>query len=876
MHLGIAAMLCCNWSVQAQQKPAYLDPSLPPEQRAADLVGRMTLEERASQLVNGARAIPRLNIPAYNWWSEALHGVIDNGVAEFSEPIGLGATFDVAGIHAMATDIGIEGRIKHEQDLRAGHTGIMGGLDFWAPNLNLFRDPRWGRGQETYGEDPFLIGRMGVAFVTGMQGDDPKYYRVISTPKHFVVHSGPEPTRHFADVDVSKHDELDTYEPGFRAAIVEGKAGSVMCAYNAINGEPACANEFLLQDQLRGKWGFQGYVVSDCGAVRDIFSGHHYRPTLPQAAAISVMRGMDNECFGASTNPDDYDYKPYLEAVQQGYLPESAVDTALIRLFTARIKLGMFDPPDMVPYTKIDEKELDSPEHRDLARKLADESMVLLKNDGTLPLKTSGIKIAVIGPLANQTRVLLGNYNGAPTHTVSILEGLRKEFAGATVQYVPGTQFLSLDADPVHASVLTFDGKPGIRVSYSKLDISDINHPEAMKPLAERTEPTLNASAQPLPAEVANVRPLVIRWGGEITAPETGDYNLGLKANGFFRMQLDGKGVASAFGGNPNEAKLGRVHLEAGKPAALRVQYSPMGDEIPNATLVWSKLDLKPQPEAIAAARGADVVIAVLGITSELEGEEMQVNEPGFQGGDRTSLDLPSPEEDLLEAVVATGKPVVLILTNGSALAVNWAEGHVNAIVDAWYPGEEGGTAVAETLSGRNNPAGRLPVTFYTGVDQLPSFEDYSMKNRTYRYFQGTPLYPFGYGLSYTTFSYSDLALPASAVTAGQPITAEVTVTNTGKFAGDEVAQLYLSFPDVAGAPIRALRGFQRLHLDPGKSERVHFDLKPRDLSMVTEAGEPIIPEGKYSVSIGGGQPNTGAATVAGTFQVEGSFVLPE
>jgi beta-glucosidase len=876
IQLGFAAMLCCNWSVQAQQKPAYLDPSLPPEQRAADLVGRMTLEERASQLVNGARAIPRLNIPAYNWWSEALHGVIDNGVAEFSEPIGLGATFDVAGIHAMATDIGIEGRIKHEQDLRAGHTGIMGGLDFWAPNLNLFRDPRWGRGQETYGEDPFLIGRMGVAFVTGMQGDDPKYYRVISTPKHFVVHSGPEPTRHFADVDVSKHDELDTYEPGFRAAIVEGKAGSVMCAYNAINGEPACANEFLLQDQLRGKWGFQGYVVSDCGAVRDIFSGHHYRPTLPQAAAISVMRGMDNECFGASTNPDDYDYKPYLEAVQQGYLPESAVDTALIRLFTARIKLGMFDPPDMVPYTKIDEKELDSPEHRDLARKLADESMVLLKNDGTLPLKTSGIKIAVIGPLANQTRVLLGNYNGAPTHTVSILEGLRKEFAGATVQYVPGTQFLSLDADPVHASVLTFDGKPGIRVSYSKLDISDINHPEAMKPLAERTEPTLNASAQPLPAEVANVRPLVIRWGGEITAPETGDYNLGLKANGFFRMQLDGKGVASAFGGNPNEAKLGRVHLEAGKPAALRVQYSPMGDEIPNATLVWSKLDLKPQSEAIAAARGADVVIAVLGITSELEGEEMQVNEPGFQGGDRTSLDLPSPEEDLLEAVVATGKPVVLILTNGSALAVNWAEGHVNAIVDAWYPGEEGGTAVAETLSGRNNPAGRLPVTFYTGVDQLPSFEDYSMKNRTYRYFQGTPLYPFGYGLSYTTFSYSDLALPASAVTAGQPITAEVTVTNTGKFAGDEVAQLYLSFPDVAGAPIRALRGFQRLHLDPGQSERVHFDLKPRDLSMVTEAGQPIIPEGKYSVSIGGGQPNTGAATVEGTFQVEGSFVLPE
>ena len=585
---------------------------------------------------------------------------------------------------------------------------------------------------------------------------------------------------------------------------------------------------------------------------------------------------MDNECFGSSTNINDYDYKPYLEAVQQGYLPESAIDTALIRLFTARIKLGMFDPPDMVPYSKIDENELSSPAHRDLARTLADESMVLLKNDGTLPLKTSGIKIAVIGPLANQTRVLLGNYNGSPTHTVSILEGLRKEFAGAAIQYVPGTQFLSLDADPVPASALTSNGKPGIKAFYSKLDMSDINHPEAMKALAERTESGIHASAQPLPAEVANVQPLSIRWEGEITAPETGDYNLGLKASGFFRLQLNGNGVASAFGGNSNEAELGRVHLEAGKPAELRVQYSPAVGASPDATLVWSKLDLKPQAEAVAAAKSADVVIAVLGITSELEGEERQVNEPGFLGGDRTSIDLPQPEEDLLEALVATGKPVVLVLTNGSALAVNWAKDHANAILDAWYPGEEGGTAVAETLSGRNNPAGRLPVTFYTGVEQLPSFEDYSMKNRTYRYFQGKPLYPFGYGLSYTTFSYSDLSLPTSPVAAGQPMTAEVTVTNTGSRAGDEVAQLYLSFPNVAGAPIRALRGFQRLHLDPGQSEKVHFDLKPRDLSMVTDAGQPIIPEGKFTVSIGGGQPSTGAPTVEGAFEMQGSIVLTE
>jgi beta-glucosidase len=878
VHLVVVVVLFCALTVSAQQKPEYLDPSFAPEQRAADLVHRMTLEEKASQLVNQSRAVPRLNVPSYDWWSEALHGVIADGVTEFPEPIGLAATFDPEAIHRMAAVIGTEGRIKNVQAVKAngGSSNVMQGLDFWAPNLNIFRDPRWGRGQETYGEDPFLTGRMGVAFVTGMQGDDPKYYRVIATPKHYAVHSGPEPTRHFADVDVSKHDEIDTYEPAFRAAVIEGKAGSVMCAYNAINGQPACASEFLLQDQLRSKWGFQGYVVSDCGAVLDVYTGHHYRTTQPKASAISVERGMDNECVDYAKVKDNHDFKSYIDAVQQGDLSEAAMDTALIRLYTARMKLGMFDPPEMVPYTKIDENQLSSAEHRDMARKIADESMVLLKNDGTLPLRTSGIKIAVIGPLADRTKVLLGNYNGSPTHTVSIVEGLRKEFTGASIQYVPGSQFLSQAADPVPAAALTAGGKPGISVSYSKLDMTDINNPEAMKPLAKRSEPTLNASAQPFPPEVANVHPLVVRWDGEITAPETGDYNLGMKSNGFFRLQLGGKNVTFSWGGDGNEAKLGRVHLEAGKPSALHVEYAPPENGTPNAMLVWSKVDLKPQPEAIAAAKGADAVVAVLGITSELEGEEMQVSEPGFEGGDRTSLDLPKAEEDLLESLVATGKPVVLVLTNGSALAVNWAKEHVNAIVDAWYPGEEGGTAVAETLSGKNNPAGRLPVTFYKDVSQLPNFQDYSMKGRTYRYFEGVPLFPFGYGLSYTTFAYSGLSLPTDALSAGEPLTAQVTVTNTGKRAGDEVAQLYLKFPGVSGAPIRALRAFQRVHLEPGQSQAVRFDLKPRDLSMVSEAGEPVIPEGQYSVSVGGGQPDTGAPSVSGTFEVKDRIVLPE
>ena len=882
-RLIAAGLTCCAmvwpaWGQDHEQKPAYLDPGQPAEQRAADLVHRMTLEEKASQLLNQARAVPRLNVPAYDWWSESLHGVAVNGTTEFPEPIGLAATFDPAKIHEMAVAISIEGRIKPAQDMREGHSNIFEGLDFWAPNINIFRDPRWGRGQETYGEDPFLTARMGVAFVTGMQGDDPRYYRTIATPKHYAVHSGPESTRHSANVDVSKHDEIDTYLPAFRATVTEAKAGSVMCAYNSINGQPACASEFLLEDQLRGKWGFKGYVVSDCGAVTDIFAGHKFTKSQPEASAISLKRGMDNECgdFFAKVK-DDHDYRPYVDAVKQGFLKESDIDVSLVRLFTARMKLGMFDPPEMVPYTKIDEKKLDSAEHRALARTLANESMVLLKNDGILPLKTSGVKIALVGPLADQTKVLLGNYNGIPTHTVSILEGMKAEFSGATINYVEGTQFLSKKASPVPAEALSTDGKPGVKASYSEMKgIGLAESREKPEVLASRVEPTIDAGAQALPAEIAGKAPLAIHWEGMLTAPETGDYNLGIQANGFARLQLDGKQVAMEWQSNGSDAKLGRVHLEKGKAYPLAMDYGQSQNKDLIAKLVWSKVDLAPQKEAIEAAKNADVVVAVVGITSELEGEEMEVHEEGFKGGDRTSINLPKSEEDLLKALKATGKPLVVVLTNGSALAVNWANENANAILDAFYPGEEGGAAIAETLSGRNNPAGRLSVTFYTDVNQLPPFEDYSMKGRTYRYFEGKPLYPFGYGLSYTEFTYGGLTVPSSAVSAGSPASVDVTVTNSGKKAGDEVVQLYLSFPNVPGAPLRALRGFKRVHLEPGASEKVQFQLQPRDMSMVTEAGQPTIAEGGYSVSVGGGQPNTTAQVLTKSFQVKGKMDLPE
>jgi beta-glucosidase len=857
----------------------YLNPSLPIDQRVDDLISRMTLEEKASQLVNQARAIPRLQVPAYDWWSESLHGVAVNGTTEFPEPIGLASTFDTASIHEMAVAISTEARIKHAQDLRAGHSNIFEGLDFWAPNINIFRDPRWGRGQETYGEDPFLTSRLGVAFVTGMQGDDPRYYRTISTPKHYAVHSGPETTRHSADVKVSKHDELDTYLPAFRATVTEGKAGSLMCAYNSINGQPACANEFLMVDQLREKWHFEGYVVSDCGAVQNIFDGHHYKPTQAEASAISLKLGMDNECIDfVDKVTDNHDYVAYLEAVKLGYLKESDIDVALKRLFTARMKLGMFDPSEMVPYTKIDESLLDGPEHRALARKLANESMVLLKNDGALPLKTSGEKILVVGPLADQTSVLLGNYNGIPTHSVSVLEGLRAEFSGAQIRFVPGTQFLSKEASPVPAELLTTDGKPGVHASYYSMKdmLAFMNTAAAQTPLATRIEPGITVSTNSLPSEVAKSNAVIVTWEATLTPQATGDYHFGFKGNGFFRVWLDGKNVTMAYHTNGIETKLGRVHLEKDKPYRLRVDYERAQDTTAPGQLVWSKVDVRPSPEAFAAAKDAEVVVAVVGITSELEGEEMPVSEEGFQGGDRTSLDLPKPEQELLESVASTGKPLVVVLLNGSALGVNWVKEHANAILEAWYPGEEGGTAVAETLAGVNNPAGRLPVTFYTGVGQLPPFQDYSMSNRTYRYFTGTPLYPFGYGLSYSKFAYSDLKLSANSLPAGDPLSADAVVKNTSQRDGDEIVELYLTFPKLPGAPIRALRGFVRVHVRAEQSVHIHLTLNPRDLSYVSDTGDILIAPGPYTLSIGGGQPGTAAPVVESAFTITGLRKLPE
>jgi beta-glucosidase len=849
------------------QGPAYLDPTLPVEVRVDDLLSRMTLEEKASQLVNQSRAIPRLNIPEYDWWSEALHGVARAGIATvFPQPIGLAATFDSPLIHEMAVVIGTEARAKHEQAVRAGRRDIMEGLDFWSPNINIFRDPRWGRGQETYGEDPYLTARMGVAFVTGLQGDNPKYFRVISTPKHYAVHSGPEPARHSMDAKASKHDMEDTYLPAFRATIMEGKAESIMCAYNRVNGDPACANSVLLKDHLRGAWKFDGYIVSDCDAVTDIYEGHHFTQSMAEAAAISLKSGMDNECadfFKKATS--NADYVKYLDAVKQGLLTEKDLDVALKRLLTARFRLGMFDPPEMVPYAGVPESEIDSPAHRELALKLARESIVLLKDDGVLPL--SGVKkIAVFGPLSESPRVLLGNYNGTPSRSTTAIEGIRRQFAGAKVSFTPGMNFLRTETLIPTARLSTGSGQPGLTAEYFSANFEGA-------PQSVRVDPAVNLqSLDREPDAIAPPAGLVnfsVRWTGFLTPDESGTYRIGLNGS-MNRLWLDGKLIVDDMVLHDPKPTTVTIELEKGRRYSLKIEYGSGGI---GTKLVWLRILPNPIADAIAAAKEADVAIAVVGITSQLEGEEMKVEVPGFKGGDRTSLDLPAEEEELLEALGNTGKPLVVVLMNGSALSLIWAAQHANAILDAWYSGEEGGTAIAQTLAGANNPSGRLPVTFYKSVDQLPPFEDYSMKNRTYRYFEGDPLYPFGFGLSYSKFAYNHLKLSTNDLQAGSPLGVEMDVSNVSDKDGDEVVQVYLEFPKLAGAPLRALRAFTRVHVAAGSTEHVGFTLQPRDLSFVNANGDRSVSAGAYRIRIGSGSPDGGAET---EFTIHGEQALPE
>ena len=866
LPLAIVLLLSCART----QEPSYRDPDAPLDERVRDLIARMTLAEKVSQLQYTSAAIPRLYVPAYNWWNEALHGVARAGRATvFPQAIGLAATWDTALLHRVATTIAVEARAKHHEAARKGYRGIYEGLTFWSPNINIFRDPRWGRGMETYGEDPHLAGRLAVAFVHGLQGDDPRYLATVATPKHFAVHSGPEPDRHTFDAVASERDFQETYLPHFETAMVEGGAWSIMCAYNRVYGDPACASHLLLDEILRRQWRFDGYVVSDCWAITDIHNGHRTEPDEVHAAAVSLAAGTDLSC-----GPE---YASLVAAVEQGLVSEAQVDTALARLLRARFRLGVFDPVERLPFpgARPDAPPaldvIQSAEHRALALETARKSLVLLKNDGAvLPLEKNLGTIAVIGPNAADVDLLVGNYNGEPIDPVTPLDGIQRTVG-------PGTRVLYARGSDVAQGMPVFRVVPPTALRLTGEYFA--NHDFAGTAAVSRSDTAVDFTWWMEDPPAAGLPPdsFSVRWSGEIIAPASGPYAVGVRALGGARLYLDDSLVVEYSSEHSTQTRWAMADLEAGAPNRIRIEYF---DRRPNANvqLVWATPEPGLMEGALAAAREADAVVIMLGLSPRLEGEEMRVNVPGFEGGDRVDLGLPAPQQALLEAVVAVGKPVVLVLLNGSALAVPWAAEHVPAILEAWYPGQAAGTAIAEVLFGDESPAGRLPVTFYRSAEQLPPFDDYAMRGRTYRYFTGEPLFPFGHGLSYTTFAYRDLRVPPEAEP-GDTVRASVVVENTGSRAGDEVVQLYVTDRDASvPVPVRTLAGFQRIRLEPGERRTVTFAVVPRFLSIIDEAGERVIEPGAFTVSVGGKQPGfTGVAdanttgVVTATFSVVGS-----
>jgi beta-glucosidase len=838
LRLHVLAIGLSLTAISPAQQPGsapYLDPNLPPERRAADLVSRMTLEEKVLQMQNSAPAMPRLGVPVYNWWNEALHGVAQGRATVFPQAIALGATWDTDLVHRVADAISTEARAKYHEAQRrplvtevapGAAPGRTAGLTYWSPNINIFRDPRWGRGQETYGEDPYLTGRMGVAFVTGMQGDDPHYLKLVATPKHYAVHSGPEPLRHTFDARVSEYDLVNTYLPAFKAAVMEGKADSVMCVYNSVDGVPGCASTDLLQKRLRDEWGFQGFVVSDCGAIGDIFRTHKYVATQGEAAVSAVKAGTDLTCGG--------EYRSLLDEVKAGRITEAEITRSAERLFVARIRLGMFDPPDRVPYAKIPYSENDSAAHRELARMAEREAIVLLKNQGgLLPLKSSVSMIAVVGPSANDPIGLLGNYNGISSKQVTPLDGIRQQFANTKVQYALGATYTSSTPALVDSNVLAPPDGKGEGLSAEYFDNPDFQGQPKLRRVEARVYFDANMEEPAVLVAVAGNR-YSIRWTGTLIPPATGDYVISARTGiwnreGRIKLFLDDK--ERRAGGAP-------MPLEGGRKYAVRVEYTQNGPG-GGAQLNWIPPAAAMLAEAEKAAKDCDVALVFVGLNGSQEGE----------GHDRSAIDLPEPQENLVKAIVATGKPVVVVLTSGSAVAINSAATGATAVLSAWYGGEEAGRAIAETLAGINNPAGRLPVTFYKSLDQVPAFTEYFMKGRTYRYFKGEPLYPFGFGLSYSTFAYSDLKAKRTA--SGAEIRA--TVKNTSAREGDEIVQLYVGGGAEVDAPIRNLRGFGRIHLRVGESREVKFILAPADL-----------PRSNVEISVGGGQPVGSTPRVSG------------
>ncbi len=861
-------ILTCPVLGFSQVKYPFQNTKLSTEERVESLLSEMTLQEKIDQMLFQAPAIERLGIPQYNWWNECLHGVARAGYATvFPQSISIAASWDTQLVNDVATVISDEARAKHHEFVRRGMRGIYQGLTFWSPNINIFRDPRWGRGHETYGEDPYLTGQLGLQFVEGLQGNDSKYLKVVATAKHYAVHSGPEPLRHTFDATVSDRDLRETYLPAFRTLVVDGGVYSVMGAYNRLHGQACCASTEL-SGILRNEWGFQGYVVSDCWAIADIWQTHKIAKDAAEASALAVKQGTDLECGDS--------YKALPEAVKRGLVTEKDIDICVGRLMTARMKLGMFDPDSIVPYAQIPFSVNDNPAHDYLARVAAQKSIVLLKNaNNTLPLSKSMKKIAVIGPNADEVESLWGNYNGVPSHPVTVLKGIKNKVEPQVeVMYAQGSELADGISKLVAIPSIYLETEDGQQGAYGEYFA---NNKLEGEPLFTRIDDNIDfywEAGSPDPR--MPVDNFSVRWTTYLNVPKSGDYEIGVWSMPNFKIYCEGKELIA--GNNEHHAfhDSKKLTLEAGKRYKLVFDYRNYhGDG--TASLLWAPPHPNMLVEAVETAKKADAVVLVLGLNQRLEGEEMPIQVDGFKGGDRTHLNLPKTQEALMEAVKATGKPVVLVLINGSALSVNYAAENMNAILTAGYPGQEGGNAVADVLFGDYNPAGRLPVTYYKSVDQLPAFEDYNMEGRTYRYFHKDPLYPFGFGLSYTKFTYSELSLPKETKI-GEDIKVSVKVTNAGERDGDEVIELYVTDEKASTPrPIRQLEGFKRVSLKKGESQLVEFTLTPRQLSMINDKNKLVVEPGYFTISVGGEQPGfTGTAnaetteTLTGRINVKG------
>lgn len=852
LKIVISFLIIISGVTTAQVKLPYLNPALPINERVNDLLSRMTLKEKVSQMVYNAPAIKRLGIPAYNWWNEALHGVARNGIATvFPEPIGLAATWDRNLIYKAATVISDEARAKYNKAISRNQRGIYQGLTFWSPNINIVRDPRWGRGMETYGEDPYLTGELGEQFVKGMQGDNPRYLKTDATPKHVAVYNGPESARHTVDVEVDDYDLRETYLPQFKKCIVDAKAAAVMCAYNMLRGYACCGSNPLLEKILRKEWGFKGYIVSDCWAISDMYEFHKIVNSKEAAAAVAVKAGTDLNC--GNTYPYLYD------AVKKGKVSEAYIDTSVKRLLYARFKLGMFDPPEMVPYSKLN--KIDTKEDRLTALDAARESIVLLKNENhLLPLKkdNAGVKslrtVAVIGPNANDEEVLLGNYNGFPSHPVTPLQGIKDKLKNSKVIYARGCNI----ADSVPSFNVV--GSSCLYTSADKKEHGLIgeyynNRGFKGKPAFTRIDKKVDfAWWDGSPSKKFDPTNFGVRWTGVIIPPKSGRYALGGYGYNGFRIYLDDTLLVKYYGEFDPVKTYGYVNLTAGKAYKIKIEFYEK-ERYSFMHLIWDVPNNSLEQDAIKAAEESDAVIMFMGLSPRLEGEEMKINIKGFKGGDRTTLGLPEVQENLIKKVEATGKPVILVLLNGSALSVDWEKKDVPAILEAWYPGEGAGRAIADVIFGDYNPGGKLPVTFYKSVKQLPPFTDYSMKNRTYRYFKGKPLYAFGYGLSYTTFKFNNLKSGKSVIKAGDTTYVSVDVTNTGKVKGDEVVQLYVKAGKDTVA-VKTLKGFQRITLQPGETKTVKFKINKSVLKRwINGKGFTVEPD-RYTLMIGSSSLN--------------------